>query len=292
MASRNFGNALFGAALASPVVHGAEPISSPAPEAAPAIDPMTALLELTNPEFAAARRAEAARVAAEEASRRPPPPPPPGGRVPPPPPPGREGFFPPPPPGREFFPPRDTGPAGPIERHQPYTQLAQAAINLLRGASREALVEATERARGKQIPADRLLDWIERKTRIGEVLGGPASGWSSDTINDFAQAFQMQPGNAPVMDALAALALLNWPDLQGELRQENTTAPTEGDLLQNRRVVYQYPAPGTPLEPPYVVLVAVEHQDMRRAEETVASILGSLVESGGFRMPREAAAKI
>jgi len=218
-------------------------------------------------------------------------PPPPGGyRIP--------GHVPPPPPPRTIYPPPGISwpqpdvPAGTIERRQPYTQLAEKAIATLRAASREALAEAGERARGKQVPADRLMDWIERKTRIGEVLAGPASGWSSDTAADFAQAFQMQAGNFAVMDVLAALALLNWPDLEGELREENTSAPTAGDLLQNRRVVYQHPAPGTPLEPPYVVLVAVEHMDTRRAEERVAAILGNLVSAGGFRMPREAAAKL
>jgi hypothetical protein len=315
MASRNDGNpALIGMGnFLNPAA------TQPAPGAthdATPNDPTEAMLATyaanpallaTNPAIAAfvtaenLRRAqEEARRAAEaasEAGRRPlPPPPPPGGYVPPPA--GRPASVPPPPGGRPGYPPPGIGwpgpdvPVGTIERRQPYTQLAQRAIATLRAASREALVEATERARAKQIPADRLMDWIERKTRIGEVLGGAASGWSSDTAADFAQAFQMQQGNVAVMDVLAALALLNWPDLEGEVREENTTAPTGTDLLQNRRVIYQYPAPGTPLEPPYVVLVAVEHQDTRRAEEMVGSIMGSLVASSGFRMPREAAAKL
>lgn len=312
MASRNFGGPSIigpGGLLETP---GAAPNTPPQPPpaatGAPAVDPSAGLMSMIatmNPALGAAWAGETARLAeearrAEEAANRGgrpvfPPAPPMPGYVPPPP--GGFGFplpprpgYVPPPPGIAW--PRPDVPAGPIERRAPYTQLAEKAIATLRAASREALAEATERARGKQIPAERLMDWIERKTRIGEVLAGPASGWSSDTIADFAQAFQMQAGNLPVMDVLAALALLNWPDLEGELREENTSAPTAGDLLQNRRVIYQHPAPGTPLEPPYVVLVAVEHMDTRRAEEMVGAIVGSLVTASGFRMPREAAAKL
>ena len=191
-----------------------------------------------------------------------------------------------------FRPPILDVPVGPIEARKPSTQLAQNAVAVLRGAGREALNEAIQRARAKQVPPERLIDWLERKTRIGEVLSGPASGWSQETVADFAQAFQMAPTNLPVMDALVAIAVLNWPDLEGELRQENTAAVTGADLLQNRRIVYQYPPAGTPLEPPYVILVAVEHQDTRKADEVVASILGNLAVGGGYKMPREAAAKV
>jgi hypothetical protein len=184
-------------------------------------------------------------------------------------------------------------PAGTFERRKPYTQLAMNATNLLRAASRETLNEAIERASGKQIAAEDLMSWLERRTRIGEVLSNPASAWSAETLNDFAQAFQMPalPAQAAVMDALVAMAVLNWPELEGELRDENTAAVTGADLLQNRRVIFQYPPPGTPLEPPYVILVAVEHQDTRRADEVVGSIFSSLVPQRGYKFPREAAAK-
>ena len=60
------------------------------------------------------------------------------------------------------------------------------------------------------------------------------------------------------LGVIVAIAILNEPDLEAELRGENTTVAGPGDLLENRRITWQYPPPGTPLSPPYVVLVAGE----------------------------------
>jgi hypothetical protein len=95
-----------------------------------------------------------------------------------------------------------------------------------------------------------------------------------------------------VMDSIVSLAILNDPDLEGELQAENTPETTEGDLLENRRIVWQYPPPGTPLEPPYLVLVAVEHRDVAQAEEVVQTILGQLVDYQGYKIPKTAAQKL
>jgi hypothetical protein len=183
-------------------------------------------------------------------------------------------------------------PVGPIAPPQPYTQLAETAIGRLRVASREMLTEALRTVQAKQIAAEDLMVWLERRTRIGEVLGQSAEQWSADTLEDFALAFQMDQSRKAVMDTIVALAILNARDAEAELRSENAGPVTTGDLLQNRRVVFQYPPAGSPLEPPYVVLVAVEHQDTRRADDVVNAILGSLVSHQGYKMPREAAGRL
>jgi hypothetical protein len=102
----------------------------------------------------------------------------------------------------------------------------------------------------------------------------------------------MDPARRPVMDIIVAIATLNERELEAELRSENLPDVTAADLLQNRRVVFQYPPPGTELQPPYVILVAVENQDLQRAADVVASIMGQLVDVQGFRIPRDAAARI
>lgn len=182
--------------------------------------------------------------------------------------------------------------AEPVPARRTFTDLANEAIARLRAAPADALQETRRTLQGKAIPAANLLSWIERKTRVGEVLGSPAGQWSTDTVNDFAAAFQMDGSKRAVMDLIVAIATLNERELESELRAENMPDVTAADLLQNRRVVFQYPPPGTELQPPYVILVAVEHQDLQHAADVVASIIGQLVEVQGFRMPRDAAARI
>lgn len=173
-----------------------------------------------------------------------------------------------------------------------FTQLATDAVAQLRAAPRDTLSEAVRTLQAKNVAAGAIMSLLERRTRIGEVLSGSASRWSAETVGDFAAAFQMDASRTAVMDLIVALAILNDAELEAELRQENLPPTTPQDLLQNRRIVYQYPPPGTELTPPYVILVAVEHQDFTRAEEAVGAILGQLAEFAGYRMPRDAAARL
>jgi hypothetical protein len=192
----------------------------------------------------------------------------------------------PPPPGIEIM------PAGPVAARTPYTQLAQNAMALLRNANKDLLSEALQIIRAKQLAGADIVNWLERRTKIGEVLGMPAANWSAETVSDFALAFQMNAARTPAMDAIAAVGILNMPELENEIRAENIGGTTTTDLVQNRRIVAQYPPPGTPLQPPYVVLVAVEYQDARRADDIVSSIVGNLVGWQSYKLPREAAAKL
>ena len=172
------------------------------------------------------------------------------------------------------------------------TQLAQGAITQLNGANPEVLREAINTIRSKNIAAGGLINYLERKVKVGEVLQQLAANWSDETKRDFAEAFQMDAGKLPVMDLIVSIAILNDPDLDEEIRIENTPETTEGDLLENRRIVWQYPQPGTPLEPPYVVLVAVEHKDVAKAEDVVKSIFGELVDFEGYKIPKLATQKL
>jgi hypothetical protein len=136
------------------------------------------------------------------------------------------------------------------------------------------------------------MNFLERRTRIGEVLNELAKDWDEETQQDFSEALQMDRSKQNVMDDIVALAILNDPDLEEEIRVENTPEATGEDLLENRTIVWQYPEPGTPLDPPYLVLVAVEHQDVAQAEETLKSVMDQLVTHEGFKIPRAAAQKL
>jgi hypothetical protein len=174
------------------------------------------------------------------------------------------------------------------------TQIAQAALNELREATPAAVREAVNTIKSKNVSAGQLLNYLERKTRVGEVLNKLAKDWAEPTPQDFADAFQM-PATAekfPVMDSIVSIAILNDPDLRGELEDENTTEPSEADLMENRRIVWQWPPPGTPFTPPYLLMVAVEREDTTQAQNIIQSILGDLVDLEGYKIPRAAAQKL
>jgi hypothetical protein len=170
------------------------------------------------------------------------------------------------------------------------TQVAQAASERLRNAAPAVVSEAVTTVSNKRVAAGEMMRYLERKVIIGEVLNVTAAKWSADTREDFAEAFQMVNTKTDVMDAIVAIAILNDPDLLDELQDENVSDATGDDLLENRRIVAQYPPPGTPLEAPYLVLVAVEYRDTQRAEAVIKSITGDLVEQQGFKLPRGAVA--
>lgn len=173
------------------------------------------------------------------------------------------------------------------------TQLAQGALNILNAAEARTLTVARNAVRTKAVQPSGLMRHLERNVAIGEVLNRLAENWSDETVQDFAErAFTMEASDRRAMDAIVSLAILNDPDLERNLRVENTGTPTDGELLENRRIVWQHPAPGTPLEPPYVILVAVEHVDTARAEAAVSDILGQLETVDGFKVPRGAAARM
>jgi hypothetical protein len=174
------------------------------------------------------------------------------------------------------------------------TQIAQGALNQLRSAAPGVIREAVNTIKNKNISAGGLLNQLERRTRVGEVLNELANDWSAETKQDFAEAFQM-PNNAdklPVMDAIVSIAILNDPDLKNELLAENMSEASQGDLLENRRIVWQWPQPGTPFTPPYLIMVAVEHQDTSQAQKIIDSIIGDLVDFDGFKIPGAAAKKL
>lgn len=174
------------------------------------------------------------------------------------------------------------------------TQIAQGAMKQLRAAAPAVLREAVSNITNKKIAAGQLLNHLERRTRVGEVLNELANDWSAETKQDFAEAFQM-PNNAdklPVMDAMVSIAILNDPDLQNELMAENTSEASQADMLENRRIVWQWPQPGTPFTPPYLIMVAVEREDTSQAQNIIQSIVGDLVDFQGYKLPTAAANKL
>lgn len=174
------------------------------------------------------------------------------------------------------------------------TQIAQGAMKQLRAAAPAVLREAMSNITNKKIAAGQLLNHLERRTRVGEVLNELANDWSAETKQDFAEAFQM-PNNAdklPVMDAMVSIAILNDPDLKDELLAENTSEGSQADLLENRRIVWQWPQPGTPFTPPYLLMVAVEREDTSQAQNIIQSIIGDLVDFQGYKIPTAAANKL
>jgi hypothetical protein len=179
--------------------------------------------------------------------------------------------------------------------HTPVTALANGAIAQLNSLDGNTLHEAINAITNQGLTGDGLMDYLERKVRIGEVLGNRAVQWLATTKADFAGptgAFQMQPDKTDTMDAIVSLAILNDRNLEAEIRGENTTPTTQTDLLQNRRVVWQWPAAGTVLAPPYIVLIAVDYQEVASADSVVKSIDDQLGTFQGFRFPKAALQKL
>jgi hypothetical protein len=183
-------------------------------------------------------------------------------------------------------------PVAPLFFQKTATRLAQEAIRQLNAADANDVDRALNAIQSRNVPAARVLDYLERKVKIGEVLGNFAAKWSEDTQKDFAEAFPMEVDQLAVMDCVVSIAILNDPDLEEDIRKENTPETTQSELLENRRIVWQYPPPGTPLDPPYLVLVAVEHEDVARADEVVASILDNLVPHRRYKLPKVAVDKL
>jgi chromatin segregation and condensation protein Rec8/ScpA/Scc1 (kleisin family) len=181
--------------------------------------------------------------------------------------------------------PRYTGP-------QTTTELARSAIRQLSQADRSTLERTINVIRSKAISAEQLIDYLEEKVKFNTVIGEFAQGWPSKTRQGFAQAFQMEPDQLAEMDSIVSIAVLNDPDLESVLRMENKPEVTEADILENRRIAWQYPPPGTVLEPPYLVLVAVEHVDTAQIGEVVESIMGEITSYRGYKIPKTAAEKL
>jgi hypothetical protein len=168
------------------------------------------------------------------------------------------------------------------------TQLAAGAITQLTGAAAASVTQAINATKSKSLNGAGMIPYLERKVRIGEVLNDLAKDWSATTRSDFADAFNMDPNTVvnEVVDSIVSIAILNDKDLDGEILFENTPATTTTDLTDNRRVVWQSVPAGTVLNPPYVILLAVEYQDVAQAEDSLKTITDQLGLTGsGFRLP-------
>ena len=177
------------------------------------------------------------------------------------------------------------------------TKLALGAIDQLERANPNVVKEAITTIRNKNIPGTNLMDYLEDKLNskaFNEVFTELADGWSDSTIKTFAspQVLQMEPNKQDVMDSIVSIAILNDSDLENEVRIENIPETTDDDLLENRKIVWQHPPPGTPLDPPYVILVAVEHQDTAQMEDIVESIMEELGVYQGVKLPKTAIARL
>jgi hypothetical protein len=166
------------------------------------------------------------------------------------------------------------------------TVLARTAINLLKSTDQPSLDEAIQTLINGNLAAPAVMPKLEQSVNFSEVLEKLAKDWTPETLNAFAAAFTMDPAKKNIMDLIVAIAILNEGDLESELRSENTPQATANDLLENRKITWQYPPPGTVLNPPYVVLVAVEAVDTAAADSEIQSILGELVDYRGYKIAR------
>jgi hypothetical protein len=172
------------------------------------------------------------------------------------------------------------------------TQFAQGAIAQLNNVAPAAVTEAVNAARSRQLDGPGLMIYLERKTPIRAVMEALAKDWADTTRNDFADAFQMAHDRFDAMDCLVSMAILNDRDLEAEVIAENTPQTTPNDLMSNRTVVWQYPPAGTQLQPPYVVLVAVEYRNVATAEQVLNSINSQLATYQGFKLPSSVISKL
>jgi hypothetical protein len=180
---------------------------------------------------------------------------------------------------------------------QTCTKLALGAIDQLEKANittvKEAITTITNKGKSGADVMEYMDDNLSRKA-FDEILLELAEGWSKKTIETFisSSVFQMKPDKPEVMDSIVSIAILNDPDLERELRTENMPETTEKDLLEARKIVWQYPTAGTPLEPPYIILVAVKDQDSDAADDVVKSILEQLDIYKDFKLPKTTIAKL
>src|SRR5438128_2113468 len=127
------------------------------------------------------------------------------------------------------------------------TLLARTAINLLKSADQASLDEAIQTLLNGNIAAPAVMPKLEQTVNFSEVLEKLAEDWTPETLNAFAASFTMDPAKKNIMDLIVAIAILNESDLESELRSENTPQATANDLLENRKITWQYPPPGTVL---------------------------------------------
>jgi hypothetical protein len=113
-----------------------------------------------------------------------------------------------------------------------------------------------------------------------------ASEWSEATRADFGRAIRVEPTRFDLMDAIVSIAILNHPLIDEEVLGENIPEATEQDLLDNRVVMYQYPAAGAQLQPPYIILVAVEYRQVAQGLEVVRQLMDQLAAFEGYKLPR------
>jgi hypothetical protein len=172
------------------------------------------------------------------------------------------------------------------------TQLAESAIQILDSAQPEPLNAALSTIKAKRIAGDKLVEYLERRVRVGEVLQKLAPHWTQETKDDFGAAFQLGTDRLDVMDLIVAVSILSDPDLDDEIRAENVQESSDRDLLESRQIVWQHPPPGSVLEPPYLILVAVEHRDVAEAEKIVDGILRRLTTVDGYRLTHGAAQRL
>jgi hypothetical protein len=189
----------------------------------------------------------------------------------------------------DLFVPRFAGP-------QTMTKLSQSSIGILNQANKEVLASAINTIVNKGIAAKDLMDSLEQGVKFTEVMSELAKGWSKATQDNFIKYFGLPSAQHDVMDTIVALGILNDPTLEAQLRLENTPSPTPEDLLDGRRIIYQYPPPGSVLEPPYVILLAVEHIDAQAAQNVLNSIVMELVDyrvrEHMFKVTRSALKKV
>lgn len=177
----------------------------------------------------------------------------------------------------------------PPPQNKTTTQLANAAIAQLTNVAPASATQALNAIKSKSLDGPGLIPYLERKVRIGEVLNDLAKDWTAPTRSDFADAFSMDPNNInnDVADSIVSIAILNDQDMDAEITAENTPQTTPADLTDNRRIVWQSVPPGTVLNPPYVILVAVEYQDVATAQDAVQAITNQLgTTASGFRLPK------
>jgi hypothetical protein len=156
------------------------------------------------------------------------------------------------------------------------TQLAQGAVAQLTNVTPAAVNQAINAIASTGLDGPGIMIYLQRKTHVRVVLDSFAQNWDQTTRTDFADAFRMTPDQNDAMDAIVSLAILNDKDLEAEVIAENTSQTSIGDLTDNRKIIWQYPPAGTVMQPPYVILVAVEYRDVATAESTLKAITDQL----------------
>lgn len=172
------------------------------------------------------------------------------------------------------------------------TDLARKKADSLGKSRPEDLTEAMNAIKNKNIAPGNVFAHLDKNTDVGFELDKEAEDMSDETVNNIATMFGTDPKKKGVINNIISLGLLNAEGVEEAIEEEQLDEPSNEDVLRNRRIIWQHPEPGTVMEPPYLIVVAVEHRDVQKAKDARKDFAGLLIKHRNFKVPTNIATRL